>query len=62
MKLRQTIPLFAIAALSIGLTSCGGSGSNTTPATGHDLGDLECAAYVARHQRHYASYRRCGKR
>jgi hypothetical protein len=31
MKLRQTTPLFAIAALSICLTSCGGSGS--TPPT-----------------------------
>jgi hypothetical protein len=35
MKWRQTTPLFAIAALSICLTSCGGSGSTppTPPAT-----------------------------
>jgi hypothetical protein len=31
MKWRQTTPLFAIAALSICLTSCGGSGSTTPP-------------------------------
>jgi hypothetical protein len=31
MKLRQSIPLFALAALTIGLTACGGSGSSPTP-------------------------------
>jgi hypothetical protein len=31
MKLRQTTALFAIAALTLGLTSCGGSGSTPPP-------------------------------